>query len=69
MYILQGLKCGSHGCQQQGLKSQDGYCNGCYSSKAEAKNSVWKMFSDYKPMAFDPPAGDLPFKGSGENFK
>ena len=26
----QGLKCRSPGCQQQGLPSKEGYCNGCH---------------------------------------
>ena len=71
MYVLQGLKCRSHGCQQQGLRSQDGYCNSCYGSKAEAKNSVLKKFDfkDYKHPAFNVPARGFPVKNSSENFK
>ena len=75
MYVLQGLKCHSHGCQRLGLESQNGYCSGCfksYDSKTDCKHSKWKEFDPlaYKQkQACDPPADDLPAKSSGENLK
>ena len=68
------MKCCSHGCQQQGLESQDGYCNDCFencNSKDTYKSDEWKEFDPLgyrQNQACDPPADNL-FDIPGENFK